>query len=525
MNDLAELERELGARLRATLDLMLVDDATEPFHDDTPLLGKDPVVVPIAARSTSGPSRPVARALVFAAAALALVGTGAVYVASARQRPPVENSSVVTEPADDSLPVLEVLPTNVPVSTAPPDTIVDEPASSGIWLPSSDVPGFSIADLSVTRGLNRFASRTVGTVRYDRRGADGQIDASLFLRFDDAQGSIGSTNGRTIHGQAAMVYDSGEGTIASWVENGFVFEARGVGVDEDAVVALAEALVIHGTPAAFDVPPAPAGFEQSPGGGPDASDALWVQMHWLPDVQQAGVDISFSAAPNIDGTTADQIEFDIGQQPTYDIEPTTVHGQPAILATSTLGPYSPLRNVSWLENGTFLSMTGRIPAEQLLALAEGLTPATLDDARAIRQQIDERQLQLAELDRSTLPNRFQVSVRTTGTGANAMCVEAPELTCETNTSEGSLVGDDQAVAVLTFLIDGKPWLIGWAEGTHQPHVVAQGEATDPVDQTVQGAAGTFFALPFADASTQVVLDPGDQTMYGGADLGTVEALI
>jgi hypothetical protein len=202
-----------------------------------------------------------------------------------------------------------------------------------------------------------------------------------------------------------------------------------------------------------------------------------------------------------------------------------VHDQPALAATSAHGEFGPLTVLTWIDDGYLFTVAGRADTDVLVAFADSLAPASLDEARQLRASIDEQRAALPALDRATLPNGFDVSVHTAGTGANVICLHRPIEQCQLQVSESSLVGDYQHTIVATFQVDNTAWSIGWAAGTHAPHHYSHVAPGEPITDTAQGGAGTFLAIQDVDGSAQFVFDPSDSAAYSTSPANATNDLL
>jgi hypothetical protein len=531
MNELMELERELGPQLRRALDTIIpTDDSrfTERSSADVmPDTREDVATVTVGIEDSWATATGHRLRMVGVAAALVVVvGLIGIVTLSDRDRPPttgispattrseVVESTTAPGPAEPTAPSDPTLASTIPL----PD-----PANPpGVYLPTAQLPGFTLADISVGRAQLRPIGRNA--LRYVRHGADGVSVVAMITLTGSRTTAVDSFGGKTpplvVHGQPAHIFDSGEGVVSSWQENGVDASVRGWGVAWNDVASLAEQTVVD--PATFTVAlPAQAleGFELSIGDTYPPADAVGTDLYFVADDPQPGAFVSVTNAANDDLMTLDSIEVGF-RVAGWTIDRAVVHQLQAIVATSIAGEFSPIIMVSWIEDGYQMSVGGRAGKDDLIAFAEAVAPATLEQARQLRAALDTSRFALPEVDRATLPNGFDVSIRTNGTGANVICLHAPIQRCQLLVSEGSLVGDVQHTATGTFWINETPWFIGWASGTHSPHLVVDGVPGDLIANVTQGGDGTFFAVPGGDTSTQVVFDAGDSTMYGPPGSGT-----
>jgi hypothetical protein len=267
-----------------------------------------------------------------------------------------------------------------------------------------------------------------------------------------------------------------------------------------------------------DISVAQDGLERSIGGnGPDA-DALTSNLHFAADNPQPGRFVDVTTFVNNDPAVGG-IEAGFNQAG-QTAGRAVVHHETAIVATSPAGQFGPLVTVSWIENGYQINISGRADQDDLIAFAEGLAPSSLEQARQVRASLDESRFILPEVDRASLPNGFDISIRTNGTGANVICLQAPIQRCQLFVTESSLAGDFQREVVGTFWINDSPWFIGWSYGSHSPHYLVGGAAGDPIPNIAQTESGSFFATELTDSDTQVVFDPTDPISIYAPGSGT-----
>lgn len=383
-----------------------------------------------------------------------------------------------------------------------------------MYLPTAEIPGFSLTDISVSPWQLHRVGRN--TLRYVRRAVDrANVDAMLTLagarpspERDDRPGSI------TIHGHSAHIADIGEGIVASWEEEGVTASVSGWGVSWDDVAMFAEQSVVDPTSYSVTLPDEVlAGFELSIGDATAPDDAVMTNLYYSGDDGRPEGFAAISNSPNDDLLTLDSLEVNArisGQTITRG----SVQGGPAIIAVSFDDKYGDLVAVEWIQDGFVFVVAGRAPEAGLLALANSLAPARLTDARALRAELDANLFDHPELDRATLPNGFDISVRSTGTSANVVCLHAPIKRCQPVINEASLAGEYQNKVTSTFHIDGATWITGWAKGTHAPLRTNGVNDGDPVEDVTQGSAGTFVALRLIDDATQLRFDTDDPSIHG-----------
>jgi LytR cell envelope-related transcriptional attenuator len=371
-SDFTDIERRLRAACAATIPRLMGDDEPgnaprfgEVGHDAEPI---DPA------------GRPrwwmTAVAVVLVVCAIGLVA---------------QRDSTRPGPAADSVPPADsaAVPTTVGASTpelAPGISSADLPdPAAGLYLPSQDLPGFTVARVTVTAAPTNVPPPPV---RYVRRSADGQhVEAMLTLRAmpADESNSRDDTDTVTVHGMPAFVGDTGEGIMASWQEDGIAITVRGHGLDEQQVLAFAEASVVDSDALSVDLTDGPPdGFERS------VDDVIPPEGAVNTDIQLVATDAqdtrsaSVWVSPNSDLETIDAIEL---RRTTDGLNPrrVTVRGRPALLGSAAGQDQGPLLVVQWIEDGFVFIVSGHTDERALLAFAESIRPATLDQVHALQQ--------------------------------------------------------------------------------------------------------------------------------------------
>lgn len=511
MNDLDVLERQLGPGLRRTLDAVIDPDRGAHRSGGVP------------GRRDARPRRRIVGVVTAAALAAGIAGTTIVLA----NRSP-DGSSPAETPDSQPAPLDTLAGGPAPGTAAdddalPPASTSDEVA--GIYLPALPIDGFTLSDISVERPAAAQAGRTID--RYLRTAAGGATAMLVVSAQPASQETIDDDSGSiTVHGVPAHIYDSGAGVVVQWTQAGTTISLRGIGIGWNEMAAYAEASALAADGSVSVAALETDGFTLESSATPPPENAATTLVELLPDDNTAGLFVSVALRPNDELLTIDTVEAEQQANPTMQAERITVNGTPALLQTSAADQLGTMTAVRWFRDGTHISITSRLPREEILAIAESISPATLADAQVLADGVQARLSAIPEIDRATLPNGFEVSIHTTGTGANAICMHHPVNHCEPVTSESSLLGEQQSQAVVPIVVDDITWQVGWAEGVHQP-VWADGvHDAGPLTDSAQGAAGTFVAFTSTSESAGVRFDAGEDPIYPAADpmIGTHQSL-
>ncbi|MAT05794.1 MAG: hypothetical protein CL424_12220 [Acidimicrobiaceae bacterium] len=526
MNDLDELERELGPTLRSTFDTCIAEPAGRTDSPaEQPRDDRDPVVGSVETVRASPGRRRLVGALAVAAVAIGVVSVAAVASRDGRSSPP---SAPATISSTDQGPLgtgpADTIPGTDAATTVGPDVVAED---LGIALPTFVPEGYVLDDVQLTRNWRPVAQRVIpDRTQYVQR-IDGTIAATATLssqpldaEFDTDKGSI------TVHGSPAQIFDNGEGIHVVWAEADRIvtFASNGVGWDETA--ALAERTIVDAESGSVTLP-SDSGFEIADLPSAPAADAAALSVSYRSGSDQDGR-IEISRWPNSGQDTLEVIEFRMTRQ-NWDVETATVNEHPALVLSPPTTESPPLRQVQWIDQDGTWAVVGRLPAGTLTQVASGLESATLEQARRLRNELDADLASLPELDRTTLDNGIEISIHTIGNGVGAYCVHLPEQFCQRVVGESSIIGEPHDSFTRTTWIDDQPWMVGWADGRHQPTLYTEGGSTDPVADAVDGALveadadGTFIAVPSPAEDFQFSFDPDTFPVFGATVTGDPES--
>ena len=526
MNDLDELERELGPALRSTFGACFAepDDRTDSPAEQ-PRDDSDPVIASVETVRAFAGRRRLVGTLAVAAVAVGVMSLAAVASRNGRPSPPsAPATNPSTEPGPPGTGPADTIPGTDVATTVVPDAA---PEDLGVALPTFVPEGYVLDGVQLTRGWWPVAQHVIpDRTQYVQR-IDGTIAATATLssqpldaEFDTDKGSI------TVHGVPAQIFDNGEGIHVVWAEADRIVTVatNGVGWDETAV--LAERTIVDARSGSVTLP-SDSGFEIADLPPAPAADAATLSVSYRSGSDQDGR-IDISRWPNTSQDTLEIIEFRMTRQ-NWNVEAATVNEHPALVLSPPTTESAPLRQVQWIDENGVWAVVGRLPADTLTQIANGLEPATLEQARQLRTELDEDLAALPELDRTRLDNGIEISIHTIGNGVGAYCVHLPEQFCERVVGESSIIGEHQDSFTRTTWIDDQPWMIGWVEGRHQPTLYTEQGSTDPVTDAVDGALveaeadGTFIAVPSPADDFQFSFDPDTFPVFGATVTGDPES--
>lgn len=501
-----ELDREITAALAS---LLASAPAAEPAAPER------------SAQFASGRPSNRSRVALGVAASVAVAGVGGLLV--------------VRGDSDDSETNRADAPVTAPVSE-PSASVVELPVSTidgtsnrlvpgigdpvGLYLPTYLPDGYQISSLSANEPENPL-DRTE-FVRFDPD--DGSVVASFGVRFTDPVGleRMDFDPDTPVRGMPAEVHhvparspSELEEVHALWVEADMVVDVDSYGLSEADTIAVAEALVIDAAQRTVQLPPdsgvdlrAVDDFDLVPDNAVESGIGLSRFDGQPGSFVSAGVD------PNDLGQSIESIVESLNNDGSGSAwEPRVVGDRQVYVQQRPTDQYGPFTNVVWLDGPFQISVSGRAAPDQVLAFAAGLEPVDAEAFAAAGHKITTRALVLPVLDRVTFSDGVVVSVRSAqpgpeGSGASALCVEAPVEHCRFNISETSIGGEFQNLAYDTFDLGPRVVMIGWQDTeesarTGEPTLVANGDEPVPaatnariVEQTMTDL-GRFIEIELA----------------------------
>lgn len=479
-----------------------IHDALSAIMDSAPAARTAPTDPSLLDHSGVGTSRP--RLLVGSAAAVLLVGVGGLIVMTQQ-----DNTGV-----SDSLPEASAPAAPVPAASTPteqttlPAAAVDPLATAtGFILPTYIPDGYEITNLAAYPAT---ANAEPDLGRWLSIDATGDVTAqfSVSTRPSASEPDLEIEQNTTIHGLPAMTFDSGEGIVVTWIEGDSIVSARGRNLSTDETLAAAEALVIDDANQSVDLTDgALPGFDRIDPTTVAIDNAVATNLGLTRTDGTPGGFISAASMPNTAGDTLDTMQArgdGYERQIIGDIERLV-----RIQAPDSLGPFT---NVEWIEGDTIITVTGRAPSNEVISVAQGMSPTSSDQFATAGASITNIAATLDVLDQTTFDDDIIVSVRSltpgdTGSGAIAICVDAPTQQCRFSFSETSIGGAYQNSLIAAFDINGQTIAVAWqdtaeAERLGNPTLSASGLVTDPsqpnpatstaeIDQTATTDAGRF----------------------------------
>ncbi|MDW3215355.1 MAG: hypothetical protein R8G01_15240 [Ilumatobacteraceae bacterium] len=457
-----------------------------------------------------------------AAAAVLVVGIGGLTVMRQSDDPAVSDSS-----PDASAPSATGPTTSGPTDPTTTTTASADPlaTATGFVLPTYVPEGYEITNLAAypaTPSADPDVGRWLST---EDRGVS---QFSVSVQPAASQPDLELRPNATIHGQPAMSFDSGEGIVVTWVEGDWIVSARGRNLSVNDTLAAAEALVLDAAGPTVNLPDgALPGFNRQDPNPVVMDNTVATGLGLTRTDGLPGGFISAASMPNTSGDTLDTMQ---ARGDGY--ERRIIGGIERLVriqAPDSLGPFT---SVEWIDGDAIISVTGRAPSEEVIAVAEGITQVSSDEFAAAGAAITTTAARLDVLDQTTFDDGLTVSVRSltpgeTGSGAIAICVDAPIERCRLSFSETSLGGAYQHSILAAFDINGQTILIAWddtaeAERLGEPTLSPSGIVTDPsqaqpatttaqIDQQVTTAAGRFTRInvPAGEQPPQINYTTGD----------------
>jgi hypothetical protein len=183
-----------------------------------------------------------------------------------------------------------------------------------------------------------------------------------------------------------------------------------------------------------------------------------------------------------------------------------------------LGPFT---NIEWIEGDQIITVAGRATPDEVIAVAEGVAATSRDAFVAAGASITDSAAALDVLDEVTFADGTRVSVRSltpgpSGSGAVAICVDAPTQQCHFAFSETGIGGAYQDNLIAAFDIDGNTVLLVWhdaieAERVGDPSLTTSGivsASTIPSDEAPAATPAPPTVTSTAEITEQIVTDLG-----------------
>ncbi|MEY2959033.1 MAG: hypothetical protein RLZZ01_1601, partial [Actinomycetota bacterium] len=415
-------------------------------------------------------------------------------------------------------------PADPTTTTAPPADPLS--AATGFVLPTYVPVGYEITGLTAypaTPNVDPDIGRWIST--NDR----GVSQFSVSVQPVSSQPDLELRPNATIHGQPAMSFDSGEGIVVTWVEGDWIISARGRGLSVDETLVAAEALIFDAAGPTVDLPEgALPGLDRQDPNQVVIDNAVATNLGLTRTDGIPGGFISASSMPNTSGDTLDTMQArgdGYERQIIGDIERLV-----RIQAPDSLGPFT---TVEWIDGDTIMTVTGRAPSDEVIAVAEGISRVSSGEFVTAGAGVTASAASLHVLDQTTFDDGLNVSIRSItpgegGSGAVAICVDAPIQRCRFSFSEGSLGGAYQNSILAAFDVNGETVLVAWddtaeAERLGEPTLSPSGIVADPsqaasasttaqIDQQVATATGRFLRInvPAGEQPPQINYTTGDQ---------------
>lgn len=545
MNDRHDLlEQQLDAEITAALaDMLHAAPGPEAGPRDVALLGDV---------SVDGQRSVWWMAAV--AATVLLVGVGGLVVL--RPTSPPEVSEPLVEPtptlASDGAGPESSGTAAPPTSRAPSATSLPPVAASafddpvGLYLPTASPPGYQIDSLTASEPVSPFG--TIRFVRFDEAGVS--VEASLGVRFLAPEAESGEDNGvefeadATVRGVPAQVSHIGPRSDAEpeqagvmWVEDGMTMSSSSTGLSAAEVVAATEALLIDVPERTVELPEQTVGLVAVDDVSVMPANAVTSTVNLSPMDGRSGGFVSFGSQPNTLGLSLEVIvdEFVGGSGAVW--EPREIDGRTFYVQEQPADGLGPFTSLVWLDGPFKMYASGRAAPEDVIAFAAGLIPVDREAFSSVGAFITVRALALDEIDRVEFDDGVVVSVRALragadGTGASAMCLEAPIMRCTFQIGESSIIGEFQTSVFETFDLGGRVITLGWQNAAEveragdpvlgmsgnvfEPGASVPTETNSTIVQQVTTSSGRFIEIQVADgeAPPSVNFETDGQVNFG-----------
>ena len=439
------------------------------------------------------------RFAVVGAAAAAIVGSLAVGLVYSRDDGyvvpgsiPAQRPSSSTAASPPSSPdASSVLPTATGVdlteTSVVSSSVVEEPASAelatatGFILPAVVPEGYEITGLSAGRSGDLF-----GSTRWARVDETGAVVGLLSVRppRPAAAGDDEFEADETLRGVPVDLFSNGERHQgAYWIESGLIMSASVTDLSRDDLVAAVESLVVDTTTRTVSLPD----NALSLGLTPESALGFVGDNVVVADVQLDPIGaprvgtLTASSSPNTFGRSLEQL---VDDDPGWEVR--TV-GDAQMLVKTLSAAQGGWTEVAWISGDFVMRARGAVDSEEVLAFVAGLRFVDAASFAAAGAQLTEAMIEWDLLDQVTFDDGIVVSVRsrTDGSGANAICVEAPIRQCREQVSEGGLVDGYEDNVFDAFDVAGRTIVIGWQSASEAARLgtptLRAGDASDLTD--------------------------------------------
>lgn len=479
------------------------------------------------------------------AAAAAVVGLVALGVVdrSGPDSPP----ATATQPSIASPPPSAVTPSSEPVvSPAETDesaaTVVDQvkaddstrddlAAATGFVLPSFVPDGLEITGLEA--GRNSMWDNPFGATRW-AQVIDGSITKMLTVRaprpIDPRDPEIDSDD--TVRGTAAEIWAQDDVLGVSWNAEGHTHVATSTGLTEAEFLGAVEDLEIDSETSTVTLPDGgrSLGLVHESQLGVVGDDVVTSVVAIADPARPHNTVLHAVATPNTFGVTVDGFT---PEQPGW--ETRTVDGVDMRIRVHPADEGGG-NEVRWVDHDVRYQVYGTTDTDTAIEFARGLTLTDAATFKAAVAELTDRataeMMAWIELDRVTFDDGISATIRsrTEGSGADAICIEAPVEQCSEQVSEASLADGYSDNVFDTFDINGRNVVIGWqstseAERLGEP-TIEPGDAVDPadglsltttatLDQLARGTTGRFLEIevPAGERPPQLIFRSGDNVLH------------
>lgn len=385
---------------------------------------------------------------------------------------------------------------------------------TGWYLPTYIPVGFEITGIAAEPAS---PSERATPEWWSRLNANGEVDALFAVRAfpvedhlpDDAEFT---GNGATVHGLPAVVeIESTNALSVTWVEGDWYVWASAAYLTDAEALEAAEAVRVNPESGRGEFPSgAPHGLELRTLDADVPSNGVHLDIGLRRIDHALGESVDIFVVPNTFQYTSGTLWLSLHPDAAW--ERIAFDGTDAIFYQSEQrGAPSA---VKWVAGGLLFMVRGELEVDELVAIAAGLRPATVEGVLAEGERITERIRRLPVLDETTFGDGTRVTVQTHGSdGAAAICVESVALQCDRPNYVGNVAASVHDAIFSAFEIGGQDVIFGWRRGDEGPTLGFDGGTTGSVtiDDLVHTEIGHFVRVRVPPGEPRPQLQYSDVT--------------